>query len=179
MGFPKALLKISGETFAECIVRKANLAGIHSIFLITGPDHEAIIRTLPPQIQCIKNEDYMLGQISSLQKGIRELGDATTDAMVWPVDQPLVQSGTVNRIMDAHQHKKTALTIPVYQTRKGHPVIYNRSAMQAALHLQASQTGKDLQLLFSNETAWIEVDDPGVIRDIDTKEDYEKYISGL
>jgi molybdenum cofactor cytidylyltransferase len=79
--------------------------------------------------------------------------------------------------LEAYQDHNQPLTIPVYRGRKGHPVIYHRQAMEAALALQSHQTGKDLQRIFSAETTFVEVDDPGIVIDIDTPEDYEKYVT--
>jgi molybdenum cofactor cytidylyltransferase len=175
MRFPKALLKIGEETFVECILRKAKAAGLTSVFVITGADHEKIISVFP-QIPCVHNENYMQGQISSLQKGIRNLPEGITEVMVWPVDQPLIKKETVITLIEHWNEKKKALTIPVYQDHKGHPVIYNNAAMKAAVKLQMHQTGKDLQSLFAMDMALVEVADPAVAIDIDTPEDYEKYV---
>lgn len=175
MRYPKALLKIEKESFLECILRKAKAAGLTSVSVITGPDHKKIIHALP-QIACVHNENYMQGQISSLQKGINNLPEGITEVMVWPVDQPLIKKETVNALIECRSQEKKALTIPVYQDRKGHPVIYNKDAMDAAIKLQPHQTGKDLQSLFATDISLLEVNDPGVVIDIDTPEDYEKYV---
>jgi molybdenum cofactor cytidylyltransferase len=175
MNFPKALLKIGEETFLECILRKGKEAGLTSIAVITGSDHEKISHLLP-LVLCIHNENYMQGQISSLQKGIGNLPEEITKVMVWPVDQPLIKKETVSILIEHSNQEKKAVTIPVYQDRKGHPVIYNKAAMEAAVRLQSHQTGKDLQSLFAKDISLVKVEDPGVVIDIDTPEDYEKYI---
>jgi molybdenum cofactor cytidylyltransferase len=176
MGSPKALLKISDETFAVSIARKARSSGVNSSIVITGADHEAIARHLSPQMKCVKNENHMKGQISSLQAGIRAFPYDVTAVLVWPVDQPLVEIETVGKIITAFEDEQKALTIPLYQKRRGHPVLYDKRAMEAALALQPGQTGKDLQSLFANELALVNVEDPGVVTDIDTPEDYIRLI---
>ncbi len=176
MRFPKALLKIGSETFVESILRKSKAAGITSIFVITGADHEKIIQSLP-HITCIQNENYMQGQISSLQKGLSNLPENITNVMVWPVDQPLIEPETVTMLTECSTREKKAITIPVYKKRKGHPVIYNNDAVEAAIRLQSHQTGKDLQSLFAMSLCLVEVNDPGVVIDIDTPEDYAKYVN--
>jgi molybdenum cofactor cytidylyltransferase len=176
MGSPKALLKIGKETFAECIARKANEAGIDSIYLITGADHESIVQHLSQDFQIIRNENYQRGQISSLQAGIRQVPDHTQAVMVWPVDQPLIQEETVRILLATYQRTSRVLTIPVYQLHRGHPVIYSKQAMKTAISLGPEQTGKDLQSLFLTQTHVVEVDDPAILIDIDTPEDYSEHI---
>jgi molybdenum cofactor cytidylyltransferase len=179
MRFPKALLTIQGETFVEHILHKAGEAGFDRVLIVTGPDHDAIAQHLTDKRVCTKNEDYMRGQISSVQKGIQALGNSVNAVMVWPVDQPLIQTETVQKLLAAHEDENRALTIPVYKQRKGHPVIYNRRAMDSALELQQHQTGKDLQTIYAVETTFVEVDDPGVVTDVDSPDDYEKYVTPL
>ena len=177
MKSPKALLKIGNETFLECILKKANSVGLLSALVVTGPDHDAIVSSIPPNIRCIQNENYKDGQISSLRKGILELRDSPIGLMVWPVDQPLVSSKTIDLLVSEYKSERNALTIPVYNGRKGHPVIYSRSAMDTVLQLLPDQTGKDLQATYSDSTTLVEVSDSAVVIDIDTQEDYEKFVT--
>jgi molybdenum cofactor cytidylyltransferase len=179
MRFPKALLTVKHETFIEQILGKAGKLALDLIHIVTGPDHEAIAQHLSEKVPCVKNEDYSRGQISSVQKGIEALGDFVDAVMIWPVDQPLVQTETVQKILSAYQQENRALTIPVYKQRKGHPVIYSRQAMHSALSLQPHQTGKDLQIIHAGDTTFVEVDDFGVVTDIDSPEDYENFVTPL
>ena len=176
MSYPKALLKIGDETFLQCIVRKAASANIGLFLTVTGPDHEAIAQQIPAGVEFLKNENYMQGQISSLIKGIRSLPEDVSGAIVWPVDQPLVAGETVEHLVSVYQIERKALTIPVCRQRKGHPVIYNRSAMDFAVRLQPQQTGKDILAAYADDLSLVEVDDAGVVTDIDTREDYERFI---
>ena len=176
MGSPKALLRIASESFVECIARKAKSAGIENEIVVTGPDHDQISQHVPPNLTCIRNENFSQGQISSLQTGIRALSQEVSAAVVWPVDQPLVRTETVIHLVDVFRRESRPLTIPTHGGRKGHPVIYSKEAMQSALGLSYSQTGKDLQVLFAEVVTFVEVDDPGVVLDIDTPEDYEQHI---
>ena len=93
MQTPKALLKIGNETFAECIARKCNEAGIHVIYIVTGVHREEIQQQMQGkyQVDFIFNFRYPEGQLSSLKEGLRNLPTGSTAALVWPVDQPLVR----------------------------------------------------------------------------------------
>ena len=175
MGSPKALLKIGEETFLQCIIRKGREAAIATIILVAGRDYEKICVHVPPDVMVVRNENYQRGQISSLQTGIRALPGEVDAIAVWPVDQPLVQTDTLRKLMDAS--KLQEITVPVYQGQKGHPVIYSHNAMQWALQLENHQTGKDLHSQHIHERLLVEVNDPGILIDIDTPEDYAKHIT--
>lgn len=177
MKSPKALLKIGKENFAQCIVRKLGECGIDFIYVIAGAQHEAIKKELTG-IEVLFNARHQLGQLSSLKEGLRNLPTGSSEALVWPVDQPLVSVETVQLLIDTYHHTKKRLTIPIYETRRGHPVLYDRHAIQATLALDsAKQTAKELQTIFAADTTLLEVEDPAVLIDIDTPEDYKKYIT--
>jgi CTP:molybdopterin cytidylyltransferase MocA len=178
---PKALLKIGAESFVESIARKCVECGIQAILLILGGHAEEIAEHVRDKykMQPIINDQYREGQITSLKKGIRNLPSGCTHALIWPVDQPLVNTGTVQALIEDATKKAKHLTIPVYNSRRGHPVIYDDVAMNALLSLGRDQTAKELQPLYRDSTSLVEVKDEGVVVDIDTPEDYKRYINSV
>jgi molybdenum cofactor cytidylyltransferase len=177
MGSPKALLRIGNETFLQCIIRKGREAGVYSVIVVTGPDHGAISQLAPPEVVCVQNHHFRQGQVSSLQTGIRSVASDASGIIVWPVDQPLIRADTLVRLIDAFLDGRKSMVVPAYRQRKGHPVVYGKDAMQWALELKAGQTGKDLHQEHSGDRILVDVDDPGILIDIDTPEDYRKYIT--
>lgn len=178
MNSPKALLKIGKESFVQCVVRKLKECGIDFIYVIGGPHHEATKKEIP-DIEVIFNSRYKEGQLSSLKEGLRNLPTGSSEAIIWPVDQPLVKMETVKLLWDSYRKAKKRITLPEYQSHRGHPVIYDRHAIHTLLTLNtATQTAKDLQTVYEGETQVVAVEDPGVIIDIDTPEDYQKHIIG-
>ena len=177
MNNPKALLKIGKETFVQCIVRKLEECGIDFVYIIAGPHHEAIKKELHG-VEVIYNDRYQQGQLSSLKEGLRNLPTGSSEAIVWPVDQPLVNTETIHLLLDAYRKYKKRITIPEYESHRGHPVIYDRHAIYTLLTLNTvTQTAKDLQTIYEGEMHLVDVEDRAVLIDIDTPEDYRKYIT--
>lgn len=188
MGTPKALLTIKGETFASCIVRKGRAAHAHcvgvtmptfQVYLITGASHEVLEKELISLsgVRLVRNENFERGQISSIQAGLRSaVAEGAEVVLVWPVDLPLVQQETIELLIRNYESFRMPVTIPVFQDQRGHPVIYDRNAIQTLLLLGADQTAKDLRRIYADETCLVETEDPGVLIDIDTPEDYRKHI---
>lgn len=179
MNTPKALLQIGGQTFVECIFRKMQDSGIHLATIVTGAHHaeiEAAVRG-KFRLDVVFNPQYQEGQLSSLQEGIRLLPTGSSAALIWPVDQPLVRAETVQKLMETFQKERNRMTIPVFDERHGHPIICDLTAIRTLLELRPTQTAKVLQKIFSDQISFVEVDDAGVTIDIDTPEDYKKYIT--
>ena len=176
---PKALLKIKNESFVECIARKCRECGVEATVLIIGGHREEIAEKVGGKhdIKLLFNEHYKEGQVTSLKEGARNLPAGCTHALIWPVDQPLVKIETVRALIGDANTQKKHLTIPVFNSRRGHPVIYDVTAINTLLSLGPDQTAKELQNVYADSTSLVEVKDEGVVLDIDTPEDYSRYIS--
>lgn len=123
------------------------------------------------------NSEYSEGQISSLKTGLRQIPAGALGVMVWPVDIPLVQPQTVRTLISEFERKHPPIVVPVFEGKHGHPVIYGPTAIQSALALKSNQTAKELRNIYKDEILYVDADDPAVLIDIDTPEDYGKYIN--
>jgi molybdenum cofactor cytidylyltransferase len=178
MSTPKSLLTIKAETFAESIVNKMKRSGVGPVRLVAGMHYDEIKSMLEERLQAdiVLNENHSSGQLSSLQVGLRNIPPATTGVLVWPVDLPLVMEQTAFRLIRAFINDGKAITIPAHHSRHGHPVLYGKPAMEALLGLGEGQTARDIFSKFQKDTIVLEVDDPGILIDIDTPEDYANYV---
>jgi molybdenum cofactor cytidylyltransferase len=99
---------------------------------------------------------------------------ATPDAAGWlilPGDLPLVQSDTLRAVAQAlAQH---TVAIPTYQGTRGHPVGFSASCREELLGLKGNQGAAPVvrSQLAMNSVAFVELDDVGIVTDIDTVED--------
>lgn len=178
MKSPKALLYIGGVTFAEHIASLMKSGKVDPVFVIAGAHIEEIQGKFAKcdDFSIIHNPRYMRGQISSLKEGLRQLPTGARAVMVWPVDQPLVKLETVRQLVAAFESEGKPVVIPTHQGKHGHPVLYGLPAIQSILNLKKNQTGKDVRAMYQDQTAFVEADDPGVLIDIDTQEDYKEHI---
>ncbi len=176
LGTPKALLKVGAETFAKRIVSIMHSVGIQNLTLVAGPHYEEI-RKSADDLAVVFNPQYELGQFSSLQTGLRHVPGGTEFVLVWPVDQPLVRKETISELLETARREGNPVTVPVYEGKKGHPVVYNSETITKILSMEPSHTGKELFEYFDGRISLVEVNDPGVLIDIDTPEDYETYIT--
>ena len=175
IGSPKALLKIDSQTFVERITNVLRSVGIQGIILVAGAHYETI-RKNTKGVTVVFNAQHPLGQFSSLQAGLRELPKQTEFVIVWPVDLPIVRQETVASLLAAAQTQKNPITVPLYHGKKGHPVVYSAETITKILSMEPTHTGKELFEHFEGRITFTDVEDPAVLIDIDTPEDYERYI---
>src|SRR5262249_59917778 len=105
--------------------------------------------------------------------GLREAADS--DGMLaWPVDHPLVRPATVRRILEAAAQHPGCVIIPRWEGRGGHPTFFPRALYAALEDLPDDEGARALFARCPEAVVRIEVDDPGVGRDVDTPEDYAR-----
>ncbi|MBI3667221.1 MAG: nucleotidyltransferase family protein [Acidobacteria bacterium] len=174
MGRDKALLDYGGATFLEHLIRLF-LPRVSPVVVVLG-HHAAEIRgALAPRpgLQVVINKGYQAGQLSSLQTGIRALPAASPAALVTLVDHQSVAAATIDAMLDRFRSAAPALVIPRCQGRRGHPVLFSRRLLDEILALPPSASAKQVVHAHQQDTSYLDVNDPGVWRDIDSPADYK------
>lgn len=112
------------------------------------------------------------GPITSLRIALAALGDSVAGFAYLPVDHPMVRADTVAQLLDAARASDATLTVPMYAGKRGHPAVFGR-ALFAELTDPALQGGaRTVVHRHLPEALLVEVDDAGVLTDIDTPEAY-------
>jgi molybdenum cofactor cytidylyltransferase len=185
MGRTKALLPLgsSGETFLGRIIRVLREGGADAIVVVIGGDAAAVRASLPRDdvhLSAVENPRYEEGQLSSLLVGlaaVEQRHDNVEAAMVTLVDLPLISAATVRAVRDAFVANPGApLVRPRRGERHGHPVIFNRSIFGELRRSDPSKGAKPVVHAHAAEEVNVDVDDEGAFIDIDTPEDYERFI---
>ncbi len=105
------------------------------------------------------------GMAYSLVHGIQQ-SRADTDAwMIALADMPAIRPGSIQKLMHALQ-AGADIAVLVYQGKRGHPVGFSRLYLPELLQLQGDQGARSLLSRFP--VTEVEVDDPGILFDIDT-----------
>ncbi len=185
MGRPKALLPIgsTGETFLTRILHMLRDGGIQRAFVVIGAEADAVRATLPREdnfLRIVENPDYELGQLSSLVAGlaaVEDEDDHARAALVTLVDLPLIAAPTVRAVLEAYDTAPGApLVRPRRGNRYGHPVIFDRRLFDELKHADPFTGAKPVVHAHAAEEVNVDVADDGAFTDIDTQEDYERFI---
>ena len=182
MGSPKALLDFRGEPFVVRILEALEALDVKTRLVVVGPGPEAAeIRAAIGQHECLvaENRDVEGGPIASLRAGLAALrGVAPTGVLVWPVDLPHVRVDTVERLIESFRRGSPHAVVPRFGSRRGHPIIWSQAAFdELATNADASREGARAVLhAHASEVTEVPVDDPAVIDDLNTREDYERLV---
>ena len=167
-GQPKALLEWEGETFLARLQRVFREC-CDEVIVVLGY-HAAALR---PYVTCreIVNPTPELGMLSSLQTGLRSC--ASFDRILFsPVDLATFSLETVRRVVSLPE---CPIAMPRYRGARGHPVRVSRSVADELIHFTGTAP-RDVIRRFNAQAIYAEVEDPGILVDVDTREDYERLV---
>ncbi len=184
MGSDKALLPwppfatgvpFSGETFVSAAVRTLS-AFTDQVVVVAGTNEP----TIAPAVYAaggslVRNPAPELGQFSSLRVGLREVLSLGRDAaMITLVDRPPASAAALEKLRAAFESAPSAIwaVVPEYNGRHGHPFLAGREMIEAFLKAPASATARDVEHQHANHISYVPVDDPHVVMNVNTPEDY-------
>ena len=126
----------------------------------------------------VENRHPERGQFSSLQIGLQEVLNRGRDAaIVALVDRPPAQPSTLARLCeafsDAYESGKWAV-VPEYEGRHGHPILIGREMIEAFLRAPVASTAREVEHSLQPHILYVPVDDPNVVANVNTPEDYER-----
>lgn len=175
MGQPKMLLPWGTLTVIEHVVVTFLNAGIEDILVITGGVHEQVEKAIDGYpVRKIHNQEYENGEmLSSLQSGLRNIGEQSPATLIGLGDQPQIQEGSIRLICEAYRKNKSDLIVPSFQMRRGHPWLVAHPLWNAILELKPPQTLRDFLNQYADQIQYMNVDTPTILADLDTPEDYQ------
>jgi molybdenum cofactor cytidylyltransferase len=104
----------------------------------------------------------------TLAQGIAACDDWSA-TLVALADMPFVRPQTVLHL--ARHVNENRIVAPRYDGRRGHPVAFGRRYYPGLRALQGDRGAQQLLREHAEAVSWIDVDDPGVLVDVDTPED--------
>ncbi len=180
MGRDKACLGYNNSTFLETILNNLAEAGVERVAVVLGHHAEEIRRSVNLKgAEAVMNPDYRLGQTSSLQMGLKAVESPELEAIVLClVDHPAVSAQTFRRLIDAFCESHAPVVIPTHQGRRGHPVVIGRQLFDELKSLGPDAGANTVVRKHREATQFVEVNDPGILLDIDDPESYRRLIDG-
>jgi molybdenum cofactor cytidylyltransferase len=191
MGEPKQLLAWGDHTIIEQIVGTLRQSPLDEVVVVVGhraDEVRAKISNLksqipnpklqPPMVRCEFNPRYHEGgMLSSTQFGVSQLREAVRAAFIVLCDQPQVKATTLAKLREAFEQSDKGLVVPSYQLKRGHPLLIDvRKYRDEILALDGAPGMQKILRDHPDDILHVVFDDPTVLVDMDTKEDYERAV---
>jgi molybdenum cofactor cytidylyltransferase len=145
-------------------------AAIPEVIAVVRPGDTALAAALAGAgARVVECGNAAAGMGASLACGVQ----ASSAALGWIValaDMPWIRPDTIARVADALR-SGAPLAAPFHAGERGHPVGFGRACLAELSALGADEGAKSVVTAHRNAMVRIEVDDPGVLRDVDTPRD--------
>lgn len=178
MGRPKLLLPWRDRPLIETVLDAWQASRVDRVVLVVHPEDsalaeagrragvEVVVPTLPP-----------IDMKASIALGLSRIAErwAPVSADVWlvaPADMPLLTAAAIDTVLAAHDPQAPRPILPRHAGRNGHPVLFPWSIAQQVSEL-AENEGLNA-LVARQEPRRIDLDDAGILADLDTPEAYRR-----
>ncbi len=160
---------VAGECIGAASARHL-LAAVPDVVAVVRPDDPALASALGAvgaRVLRCANADEGMG--ASLACAAR----ATPNAAAWVValaDMPWITSETIARVVAALAGG-ASVAAPFHGGERGHPVGFGRPCYESLAALTGDEGAKSVVAAYRDRVVRIDVDDPGILRDVDTAAD--------
>ena len=167
-GGKKLLALVNGEPLLDRTIAALLGGGVDQIIVVVAPDADELQRDVnafsDARVWSAVNPDPSRGMFSSLQAGMAEAqGDAL---VVLPADMPFVRSWTVRLLLERFA-AQPAIVSPRFNGKRGHPVILPPGLRDEIRTADPLLTLHDILKRHQDIRVDVEVEDRGVLRDVD------------
>jgi molybdenum cofactor cytidylyltransferase len=172
-GQPKAFLRVGDRTSIRRLAEICLGQGADPVVVVVGAHRLSVaheLRDLP--VQVAEADDWYEGRTASIHAGLRAIPE-DRDVLLWPVDHPFVAPRTVEALWSVRERDLLAVWfIPTFRGRGGHPVLWRSTIRGDILDLRPDAPLRSLLPEFGPQVRRVAVEDPGVVANVDTPEEY-------
>ncbi len=172
-GYPKALLQVDGATAIERVCDRCLDRGFDPVVVVAGPHHGPIAHALRGRpVTVVAAERWHEGRTASMQAGLEAIPE-DRDLLFWPIDHPFPGGRAIDRLLAARDADALAVWfIPTFEERGGHPVLWRALLRSELFALRSDAPIRSLIPEFGPQVGRVAVDDPGVVANVDTPEEF-------
>jgi molybdenum cofactor cytidylyltransferase len=164
MGSPKALLSYQGRPFLEHLLDVAHHPKIGLRRVVLGADAEPIAKEVNLAVdEIVINEQWEQGQLSSIHAALRSLPAQTDGMILLLIDHPLISAVLVGELVDSFYNSGKSIVLPVYEGRRGHPVIFSSSLYQELMSAPLETGARSVVWAHAGEVQVVQTNEEGCV----------------
>ena len=175
----KLLETVGGTPLVTRAVDAVAEAGVGRVVVVAGPDGDRVAAALADRgVEVVVNPHPERGMASSLARGLEAMGGGEPEGPAGVVvvlgDMPFVRPATVRALVRALDPAAgRSICVPVHGHKRGNPVLWAGRLLPELARVEGDVGGRALLGRYPEEVHEVEVDDPGVLMDVDTPEALE------
>ncbi|MFT5350741.1 MAG: molybdenum cofactor cytidylyltransferase, partial [Gammaproteobacteria bacterium] len=165
------------EMMVVRVTRQVLASQAEQVMLVTGHEAEKVQAAIEnDKISFVTNPDFAQGLSTSLHCGLSHLGDDIDAAIICLADMPAVTTAVIDQLIAAFNAEENRLIcVPVYQGQRGNPVVLAKRFFSEMSELSGDKGARAFLRQYADLVCEVEVDEAGVLHDIDEPESLLKY----
>lgn len=177
----KLLASVDGQPMITRVAREVLTAGVDGIVVVTGAEHEGYVAALAGlTLRIVPNSNWDDGIGGSIAVGVGALSTSLDGAFIVPGDLPNLSARVFRRLIEVFaEHDASDVIVPVTADgEQRNPVLWPKALFPRLAQLTGAKGGKSLLDTLGEARVDVAFDDERLFSDIDTTDDYERFISG-
>jgi molybdenum cofactor cytidylyltransferase len=179
MGSPKALVPYQGRPFLEHLLEVTSHRNIGVRRVVLGAQAEPIAKAIQLKAdEIVINKDWEKGQLSSIQAALRSLPPETDGILLCLIDHPLISAVLVQELIEQFYKSKKPIVLPLYEGRRGHPVIFSSTLYDELLHAPLENGARAVVWAHSGDIEEVRTNEEGCVLNLNDPETLNKALGG-
>lgn len=175
MGSPKALLSYQGRPFLEHLLDVSRHHKIATRRVVLGADAESIAKEINLSAdEIVINDEWEKGQLSSIHVALRSLPSQTDGILLLLIDHPLISSALVGELVNAFYESQKPIVLPVYEGRRGHPVIFASSLYDELMRAPLDTGARFVVRAHSSDIRVVQTNEEGCVLNLNDPDTLQK-----
>ncbi len=164
---------VGGATLLQSTLDIVRKSAVRDIVLVVGDRADEVSNSIDAEgIAVVCNPAYDEGMSTSIKAGLKRLKPSVSGVLVVLGDQPLVRPQTIDRLAETFRASDCQAVAPSYGGRRGNPVLLDLSLRPQMESLEGDVGCREI-LERLDDVEVVEVDDPGILVDVDTPADLD------
>ncbi len=180
LGQPKQLLSFEGSTLIARVAGEALSAALHPVVVVTGALTDEITNVLAgKKAHLAHNARWQEGMGTSIVAGLAAIQNLQPDAeavIIAVSDQPHLSAALLQTLITTQVSTNKGIVACSYSDTIGTPALFTRPFFSILRGLSGNEGARKVLLQYRDELAVVPFPEGAI--DIDTPEDYQKFLSG-
>ena len=173
MGHLKQHVMLKGKTFLDYIIEKIQLFPNNIITKIfVGQENDKLGQQKVEECGgvWITNPNPDNGPLSSIRIALDSVPSLSSAIMIWPTDHPMIETQTLENLINAYIEKPDFITLPSDGEHRGHPAIFPNWCFDYFKNYELKNGAKSLLQMFPEKINYVLTEDIWITRNINTPE---------
>lgn len=177
MGTQKLLLPLGGKPMVAVVVDELLRSPVDEVIVVTGKSRDAVSKALAGRkVHLVVNSYHGSEMLESVRCGLTAVSEDSEAVVVALGDQPAITGDVVGGLIQAYSSTGHSIVVPKYKGKRGHPLLLSIDHRDEILKRHEGRGMRGLLDAHPQDIFELEVNNAGVLEDIDLPEDYQRAI---